>query len=406
MENALISLPQTNNEQGGRNFLSRRRKKKEKLMGECLSLEMPSRRNIGRRSHSQAREESKFKGEEYSLRLVSCRDAKAWRWVVDGNGSIRYEWDSKRQRSLRSIGNLLGKAMGYIFDMKGRRLKKITRPTSSICVQRTGSNAAIAGSCDSDYNDEIASGQANRVVNFALIRYQTNAHSLDTSDIYSPSLIESPTMEKEHISNVPTNDVGEIRALPSPEINDDKQENEKHHTVPHTMTSSESNSKLKTMHPELKPMSELLFAPITSESKTVSLIKESNPLSMANKNKQNIVNTDKNHPNIKISHKIGSMDISHSSLSTGGNKQQIIHPTSTKISGPKISSVAAPRKIPVHPYIKESKNGIWKDPLTELEFLTDLSGYIGNDRKIHGRHTLMGVGQYTRTVFNIKVCHL
>ena len=57
------------------------------------------------------------------------------------------------------------------------------------------------------------------------------------------------------------------------------------------------------------------------------------------------------------------------------------------------------RKIPVHPYIEASKGTrVWKDPQTELNFFTDLSEYLGHDRKKTGRHTLMGVGQYTRTM--------
>ena len=57
------------------------------------------------------------------------------------------------------------------------------------------------------------------------------------------------------------------------------------------------------------------------------------------------------------------------------------------------------RKIPVHPYIEASKGtGIWKDPQTELNFFTDLSEYLGHDRKETGKHTLMDVGQYTRTM--------
>mmetsp|Transcript_34871 Transcript_34871/g.74348 ORF Transcript_34871/g.74348 Transcript_34871/m.74348 type:complete len:1212 (+) Transcript_34871:333-3968(+) len=62
-----------------------------------------------------------------------------------------------------------------------------------------------------------------------------------------------------------------------------------------------------------------------------------------------------------------------------------------------------PRKIPVHPYIQSSKDFVWVDPLTSLEYPTDLCRYLGHTKKEAGRHTLMGVGQYYRTAFNIKV---
>ena len=71
-------------------------------------------------------------------------------------------------------------------------------------------------------------------------------------------------------------------------------------------------------------------------------------------------------------------------------------------------------RIPIHPYIELSvysnnvggggkKTNYWEDPKTGLRYPTDLSSYLGHDRKVTGRHTLVGVGQYTRTVFNIKV---
>eukprot|EP00522_Entomoneis_paludosa_P010698 CAMPEP_0172455356 /NCGR_PEP_ID=MMETSP1065-20121228/12022_1 /TAXON_ID=265537 /ORGANISM="Amphiprora paludosa, Strain CCMP125" /LENGTH=986 /DNA_ID=CAMNT_0013207817 /DNA_START=600 /DNA_END=3561 /DNA_ORIENTATION=- len=60
------------------------------------------------------------------------------------------------------------------------------------------------------------------------------------------------------------------------------------------------------------------------------------------------------------------------------------------------------RRIPVHPYIAAAKDEKWIDPQTGLQYHTDLSGYLGHDRKERGRHTLMGVGQY-RKGYVIKV---
>jgi len=54
------------------------------------------------------------------------------------------------------------------------------------------------------------------------------------------------------------------------------------------------------------------------------------------------------------------------------------------------------RRIPVHPYIAAAKNEIWTDPQTGLDYPTDLTRYLKNDRKAEGRQTLMGVGQYIK----------
>jgi len=61
------------------------------------------------------------------------------------------------------------------------------------------------------------------------------------------------------------------------------------------------------------------------------------------------------------------------------------------------------KRMQTHPYLKSAKDGRWNDPLTSLEYPTDLCHYLGHTRKEAGRHTLVGVGQYTRTVFKVRV---
>ena len=61
------------------------------------------------------------------------------------------------------------------------------------------------------------------------------------------------------------------------------------------------------------------------------------------------------------------------------------------------------RKIQTNPYIAASKDEKWIDPQTGLVYRTDLCQYLGHERKEVGRHTLTGIGQYTKTMLNIKV---
>ena len=61
------------------------------------------------------------------------------------------------------------------------------------------------------------------------------------------------------------------------------------------------------------------------------------------------------------------------------------------------------RRLETHPYIASSQNDVWTDPQTGLGYRTDLCAYLGHDLKTAGRHTLTGVGYYTKTVLNIKV---
>ena len=61
------------------------------------------------------------------------------------------------------------------------------------------------------------------------------------------------------------------------------------------------------------------------------------------------------------------------------------------------------RKIQTNPYIAASIDERWVDPKTGLIYRTDLCQYLGHEKKDVGRHTLIGVGQYTKTMLNIKV---
>jgi hypothetical protein len=61
------------------------------------------------------------------------------------------------------------------------------------------------------------------------------------------------------------------------------------------------------------------------------------------------------------------------------------------------------RRMQTHPYLAVAKNEVWTDPQTGLAFPTDLSRYLGHETKSAGRHTLTGVGYYTKTVLKIKV---
>lgn len=72
------------------------------------------------------------------------------------------------------------------------------------------------------------------------------------------------------------------------------------------------------------------------------------------------------------------------------------------IDNAKVSLHHRTRRIPVHPYIAAAKDEVWTDPQTGLQYPTDLSNYLGHDRKERGRHTLMGFGQY-RKGYVIKV---
>jgi N6-adenosine-specific RNA methylase IME4 len=91
-------------------------------------------------------------------------------------------------------------------------------------------------------------------------------------------------------------------------------------------------------------------------------------------------------------------------LLAGGDEEDAL---SLKPSSNKEQRLARPvglhKTMRKHPYIEVSQNGMWEDPQTGLRYHTDLCEYLGHTRKESGRHTLTGVGLYTRTMLKIKI---
>jgi hypothetical protein len=82
-------------------------------------------------------------------------------------------------------------------------------------------------------------------------------------------------------------------------------------------------------------------------------------------------------------------------------------PSAASVSSSSVSSTTAGKiqhhRIYRHPYIDAAtKNNIWTDTQTGLEYNTDLTDYLKFDRQEYGRHTLTGVGIY-RKGYVIKV---
>lgn len=185
-------------------------------------------------------------------------------------------------------------------------------------------------------------------------------------------------------------------------------------------TNTEEDIAMPAMFPELKPASQLIFGATSSSAIKTKKSQRTRPAKAAAAKAS------------FSSHMVGASPLTlgavayprssrrgsglpgsavASSLVGPDANRNLLHypPTQSAVPGP-IPHGDAPhkvRKIPKHPYIEASSDGVWVDGDTGLEYLTDLSDYLGHDRKETGRHTLMGVGQYTRTVFKIKVrCYL
>ena len=202
--------------------------------------------------------------------------------------------------------------------------------------------AAVLDSCDRKEQDS-----SSRLVRFSMVRYHTSAATAAASTIET---LEEPPRESQPPSE-------EEEATTATE-----------HAHVTTVDLAHSHASGPVVHSDLKPSSQLLYhkplggKPLSAHMAPRALLKAANPMLMVLDEKE-IPPAVEKRP--KKDYKL--------------------------------------RKMPTHSYIAASKNEIWTDPQTGLEYHTDLCGYLGHDRKESGRHTLAGVGQYMRTVFNIKV---
>ena len=400
---------------------------------------------------------------ERTLRLGSCASNEAWVWRISGDGVLsqderaislsltrrqRQEQISQRRQQQQQQRQRHSQRQNSDDDRQTiiqrpadplRRLLLDSAPqvapngidadssllldegTRANCIWRVNSSTAVTTQCAMDESEAPASAQSDqkRLVNFSLIRYQTS-----TDSARLPILPEEP--EEDSASGIASsdNDVPKEEPRECSSTNDEDNSSptacQSHPDQADTNPPIEEEIVVPAMFPELKPASQLLFGGTPSPS----AIKTNNkrPQQRTRPAKATAASASFS------SHMVGASPLTlgavayprssklgaglpgsaaASSLVGPGANRNLLHypPSQSSVQGP-IPHGDAPhkvRKIPKHPYIEASNDGVWVDDETGLEYLTDLSDYLGHDRKDTGRHTLMGVGQYTRTVFKIKV---
>lgn len=241
----------------------------------------------------------------------------------------------------------------------GERLKP------SQCLWRTNETTPILSSCEADEEDSNT-----RLVRFTMVRYHTSSKSATVERV----LEEEYRREEE--TRIKQRQQQEERKRQQEQ--DAQEQLHNHHPVTSDIAHSHASEPLQ--HAELKPTSQLLFTPVGFGGASLSSQQAS-----TTRPRTNIL---KNASPLLL-----SLD----------KRDAVPVPAPPPTLEAKRTAPVKLRKMPTHPYIAAAKDNIWTDPQTGLEFRTDLCEYLGHDRKESGRHTLTGVGQYTRTVFNIKV---
>jgi hypothetical protein len=257
-----------------------------------------------------------------------------------------------------------------------------SKSKSRRCLQRTKTSLAVLTACP-DINTTSATAtlssttpsSSDRLVQFSLVRYHaTSSSNLPSS---SQSLIrpvtpkDTPPKQQEPFHDDGNSQNNGGKGLP------------KTRDIAH----NHANDRVVRAQPlfEMNLATRPLLTTVTRKESTASpfaALQDSNPILFLGKS-------------------------ARSSSSSSSNKQE--SPRTKSSNTMPIKSSSAPtspgklRKMEVSPYIAASKDEIWVDPQTGLEYRTDLCRYLGHDRKESGRHTLMGVGQFIKTMLKIKV---
>lgn len=323
--------------------LSWRQKRQQRRQRDCLVPSNSSRRGSQQESDASA------------LELGSCAKQKtAWSWRVDSQGVLYLPNDVSQTR--------------------GRS-----------CLRRTKASSAVLSSCQ-DSTEEPAQGHPEQpLVQFSLVRYHATSN---------------PSLSSSHTTDI---DQAKARPLrPSDSRNSERQAQETQEKKQDSTVSREglpSNRDIAHSHASGPVMHSPIFEmnlagrPLLSNIPSVEARKQSNQSPFAALKDSNpilFVGTGTQRSNDAL--KKSSSDLKNSLAGKAAAAPQMASAAPVKL-----------RKIEMNPYIAQSQDEKWIDPQTGLEYHTDLCRYLGHDRKEYGRHTLVGVGQFLKTMLKIKV---
>lgn len=377
--------------------------------GECMvvvsSLTQPTRRRQRQRSFHKDGSSTSNSGEGYlpdgHLTVDECTSDDAWSWRINENGFLTWEGlegiklNSQNQYNVPQT--ILGGPATRLYDVatsKDRDLANAnvgrtgTKATPD-CVWRTNETLAITSSCR-DIDQRLGPFDSREPVRFTVIKYQTSSTLPPQLPHFTATIPES----NESAMSITT--ASEASA------SETVQEQEELTHIPRSKRTSQDHASAPIMFPDLKQPSGLLFhgsglSPTKNHGQagqaTQERIKDS--ASSAFLGVGGYI-----EPKVRPS-------ISSANKRKEENGNLLHHPPATSlhqgVSQQHDDTPHRPRKIPVHPYIAASKDGVYVEPQTELPFHTDLSGYLGHDRKVTGRHTLTGLGLYVKTMLKIKI---
>jgi len=359
--------------------------------------------------------------ESGSLEMGSCSSDDAWSWSINEGGILKWEDISTKQKQELNKQRYNSKVKGKI--LLGGPFARFLQASSSYsgefeapysdqddqkeeeqirnaCLFRFNNTSAATASCDlSSTNEGTEAPSQRRLVSFSVIQYQNSA-------AVSPKLPRfNAESAKFDISPSPENPVN--RTTEATQI----EEEDNHSHLPHTKSYSNSRSSSPEPHKHVK-------VPTGVGGYSTSGVNLGNhPRNSKPKEKRPHISDGRPHALLGVGGYVvggyvvgGYVESFNSQGRKKGEKVNLLHhPPSPSAGGGGAATISyrgtphKPRKIPVHPYIAASQNGMYADPQSGLTFPTDIHSYLGHERKLSGRHTLMGVGLFTKTMLKLKI---
>mmetsp|Transcript_31615 Transcript_31615/g.76745 ORF Transcript_31615/g.76745 Transcript_31615/m.76745 type:complete len:1024 (-) Transcript_31615:2697-5768(-) len=326
------------------------------------------------------------------LVIVSCDQDRAWYWQINDVGILHFEKPTKKKRG-SSSNSRKDKA-----DKRRVLLKKKSGQTLT-CLGRNSTNAILLPCDGTAYesldktNREEQDEDEDRVSPVRLVR-QATQRELNRRKV-KPKPNKQATKTSTDKSNKSSQNSQKKKEEPSAQ-------DQSSGGIPSHKDRVHTASTGRIEHTEVLASTRL--SSLLSLSRSSAKVAKKLPRFLGDTN-----------PILLSSPALTMESLSSSKSSTGASSlssptehRNDVSPPPSSAHGEHVSSSSSSsspivRKIEFNPYIAASKDETWTDPQTGLVYPTDLCRYLGHDRKESGRHTLTGVGQYTKTMLKIKV---
>lgn len=323
-----------------------------------------------------------FSSNDYALQIGSCSSDEAWAWHVNRDGIlVRQQTKTEKRRAAGRWSFNQRRAAVAADD----NINQMSSQNDSGCIHRI-INSTVASMLPCDAGRKMDASDEVSLVGFSLVRYPSTS---------SKSVPQRGWLDSNEVSWEPWKTLQSPATASSISTASATVLNKSEQHLPTSRRSSVKHSSAIRNVVDIKPTASMLhFTLEKGKSK-----KDATPSAYHVRDAALAMN------GVAFYNQRATYAESENNLKRPSSANIRLDKSPAHVESFDAPTVIhhRPRKIPSHPYIQSSHDFVWVDPLTSLQYPTDLSSFLGHTKQEVGRHTLMGVGQYYKTAFNIKV---